>query len=165
MRYHQSLPLHALGFEFGPACVQIIEELLCLLHGEQGCLQPHGIGGHRRVFDHCAFLGNALLGGGHSIFDARELARFQVGKLLLCSRASLFLLSRRLDLLLRLSLPRLPLPVIGEALCIAAPVQSQHTGADPVEHVAVVSDQHQCSAKFQQAFFQDLEGWAAPRVD
>ena len=39
-----------LGFEFGPARVELIEGMLRLLHGMQYFLQAHGIGGHCRIF-------------------------------------------------------------------------------------------------------------------
>ena len=120
-------------------------------------MQPHRVGGHRGVFDHATLPGNLLFRSGHPIFNARKFTRFEIRKLLLGRRVPLLLRGRRLDLLLWLTLPGVPLRVVGEALRTTASIQSQHAGADPVQHVAVVRHQHQGSAKFQQAFFQDLE--------
>ena len=75
---------YTLGFEFGPPCIESIESLLRLLHGQQRCLQPYRIGGHRRIFDHCALSGDGFLGRCHSILNAGKLARFQIRELLSC---------------------------------------------------------------------------------
>ena len=65
----------------------------------------------------------------------------------------------RLACLDLLGLPSLPLRIVGETAGAAEAVKANHHVRDTIEHVAVVGDEHQRAAIFQQAFFQDLEGW------
>ena len=48
--------------------------------------------------------------------------------------------------------------VVGKTLCAALPIEAEHDGRNAIEHVAVVRDQHQRAAIFEQAFFEYLEG-------
>ena len=55
------------------------------------------------------------------------------------------------------TLPRFPLRVIGEALGVAKSVKSQNNSRNAIEHVAIVSDEHQRSAILEQTFLQDFQ--------
>ena len=55
------------------------------------------------------------------------------------------------------ALPGVPLRVVGETLRSAQTIEAKNDGGDAIQHEAIVRDQHQGSAIFQQALFQDFQ--------
>jgi hypothetical protein len=56
-------------------------------------------------------------------------------------------------------LPRFSSRIANEAFRAAPTIQSQRDVGDAIQHVAVMRHQYQRTAKFEQAFLQNLEGW------
>ena len=104
---------------------------------------------------------------GDLVFHGGKLARLQVGELLLCrhgggtirhgSGAESFRRDVWFGLCLLRALPNIPLGVVAEPFRSAQTIQAENDGRDPVQHEAIVRDQHQGAAVFQQAFFQDFQ--------
>jgi hypothetical protein len=59
--------------------------------------------------------------------------------------------------LLAFRLPGFPLRVVREAFGAVLAIQTQHDGGQAIKQVAVMRDQHERTAEFEQAFFQDFQ--------
>src|SRR5207302_5844161 len=55
-------------------------------------------------------------------------------------------------------LPSFPLPVVRKAFRTALPIEAKYDAGHAIQEVAVMRDQHERTAEFEQAFFEDFQG-------
>src|SRR5215472_12051604 len=154
----------SLLFKFGPARVKGIQISLRRFHRCLGSNEPGCVARNRRVFELSPFTSQHLLSLANALFNAGVFPCFQVRELLLS-------LHRRLGetrnnwcrgpCLVRCPiaflLPGFPLRIAGEARSVSLTIQAQHHGRHAIKQIAVMRDEDERAAKFEQALFENFQ--------
>ena len=134
--------------------IQFFERLL------EGC----GVGCNLRMLHAGVCGGQAGIGFLHALFNGGKLASFEVRELLssgACGVSGVSGVGRTLRLVLRLFLllfhPVFPLCIVCKTTNVSAAIETEDSGGDAVQQIAVVGNQHQRTGKVEQIFFQDFE--------